>query len=408
MANTTNRTVAVLIAITAWLSAGSAWGAVVAVSVTPPARNIALDRPTAISLTWRVSRLNIVVGMSGPGATVSSTRGEFVVGSPSTGLVLRTVPVTLSQTKPVPPPVPITVTEFTFQETLLVPLDVARRAHALGFVNVFYRRTFSDGAGAAMASVDLRITSSAVTPFGVSRLALYFDDRAPVRVVGRNEILHIFADISTTGTGLLRAVWEIAEPPDTAGEPVFRSLRTVQQYLAAGESRTLTGPELRTSSTGVYFVRLRITEPQPAFQPPVIRYFVGEGVPGGGRPPAPLTLVSPPPSALVLPELRFSWQAIRGARAYQLEVFHSTRDSARELPTLGGAPDKPGSDDVAQALAKPAVTGMLVPGAQTQTVLSGMARRRLESGRTYLWRVRAIGEDGTVIGESPMREIHAP
>lgn len=403
MTNTKNSTVAVLIAILAWLSTGSAWGLVSIVSVTPPARNVALDRATTISLTWRVTRSNPVG--AGAGATVSSPRGEFIVVVPNTGpVVLRTVPVTLSQTKPISGP----STEFTFLETVLVPLDVTRRAHELGFVNVFYRRTFSDGAGAATASVDLRITSSAVTAFGVSRLALYFDDRAPVRVVGRNETLHVFADISTTGTGLLRAVWESAEPPGTAGEPVFRSLRTVQQYLTAGESRTLTGPELRTSSTGVYFVRLRITEPQPAFQSPVIRYFVGEGTPGAGRPPAPLALVSPAPSALVVPELRFSWRAIRGAHAYQLEVFGGTRDSVRELPTLGGAPDKPGSEDVAQALKQPPVTGMLVTGAQTNTGLSGMARRHLKSGRTYLWRVRAIGEDGSVIGESPMREIRTP
>jgi hypothetical protein len=51
---------------------------------------------------------------------------------------------------------------------------------------------------------------------------------------------------------------------------------------------------------------------------------------------------------------------------------------------------------------------MLVPGRQTQTVLSGAARTRLEPSRVYLWRVLAIGADGSVIGQSPMRELRTP
>ena len=51
---------------------------------------------------------------------------------------------------------------------------------------------------------------------------------------------------------------------------------------------------------------------------------------------------------------------------------------------------------------------MLVPGNQTTTTLSLNARQRLTPGRAYLWRVLAISEDGTVIGQSPMREMRTP
>ncbi|MFQ5901728.1 MAG: hypothetical protein ACE5IH_09265 [Thermodesulfobacteriota bacterium] len=77
---------------------------------------------------------------------------------------------------------------------------------------------------------------------------------------------------------------------------------------------------------------------------------------------------------------------MEGARAYQLELY------LRESTPISSQP----------------VTGMLVPARQKETPLSQMARQRLLSGQVYLWRVLAIGEDGTIIGESWFREIRMP
>jgi hypothetical protein len=51
---------------------------------------------------------------------------------------------------------------------------------------------------------------------------------------------------------------------------------------------------------------------------------------------------------------------------------------------------------------------MMVAGARTRTTLSEAARARLISGQNYLWRVLAIGNDGSVIGESSVREVRMP
>ena len=108
------------------------------------------------------------------------------------------------------------------------------------------------------------------------------------------------------------------------------------------------------------------------------------------------------------PDTLFAWENHKGARAYQLEVYRTDRNPATELPDLGGGDRTPKPSDVAAALRQAPVTGMLVPGNQTTTTLSLNARQRLIPGRAYLWRVLAISEDGTVIGQSPMREMRTP
>ena len=60
------------------------------------------------------------------------------------------------------------------------------------------------------------------------------------------------------------------------------------------------------------------------------------------------------------------------------------------------------------ALSAPPATGMIVAPAQTQAVLSSAARARLQPRQTYFWRVQAIGADGRVIGEGPVRRLTVP
>ena len=117
-----------------------------------------------------------------------------------------------------------------------------------------------------------------------------------------------------------------------------------------------------------------------------------------------LSLVTPPHQALLAQDTAFVWDTIRGARAYQLELYAKPRSAADGLPDLGGP-----SDAAPPTLPPtPPVTGMLVPGAQTRAVLSGAARSHLVSGQSYFWRVLAIGGDGTIVGESPVRELRMP
>jgi hypothetical protein len=54
------------------------------------------------------------------------------------------------------------------------------------------------------------------------------------------------------------------------------------------------------------------------------------------------------------------------------------------------------------------VAGVLIRGDKTETMLPENTRGRVESGQIYFWRLLAVGEDGNVIGISPIREIKIP
>lgn len=372
------------------------------VAPNPATRPVSLAQPTALPVFWSVLRAPI----AGCGAVVSSPFGEIRVGD-SNGLVVMTVRTALSQTRPcgnAPEP-------FTFTESVLIPADVVQRAQKLGASNLVFERLFSDGVGTPqIGSVRLPVASSAAAGFSVSREALQFDNGAPTRVLARREALRAFAQIDYTGSGPLQGTWEIAGPGSTAGEPIFRPLSEVRDFLApTAEKTVIKSPLLPTDTTGLYLLRLRITDPSLSFEAPVIRYFVTEGKPSGELLPQPLSALSPPPRALLARETTFAWEPIANAQAYQLEIYHLGRDTGGGLPDLSGD-DGSAVDprEIARALAQRPITGMIVSGKQTTTSFSGAARQHLDAGQLYLWRVRAIGANGAIIGESAPRVLRTP
>lgn len=381
----------ILFLIAMVLASVSMHAAITGVTPSPSSALVTLNQPASLTLNWSVA-----ANLSGSTtATVSSTRGVF--GTP-TSVTLGNLPSTLSRTV-----TGSTTTSFT--ETILVPSDVIYRAHKLGFSNIVYQRTFTDGAVARTGNVTLNITSASGSSFSVSRLALYFDDGSQIRVLSLKDPISVQADVGFVGTGMLQGVWEVAGPASTAGNPAYRPLQTVHQYFVSGDKQILRGPALPADSTGIYLVRFRITEPQPGFDTPVIRYFVSSGKPGAmGLPPLTLALNSPPHHALLSPDTKFSWRAIKNVRAYQLEMYAKSPES--DLPELGGDADTLAT--IAAALSRPPVTGMILPGGQTEAALSTATRRHLRPNGAYLWRVLAIDEDGAIVAVSQVREIRAP
>jgi len=369
---------------------------ITSVTTTPTQINVPIDRPTTLTVVWNVTES----GAPGAPITISSASGEFR-DSEFGNLLLGTVNKTISTVF-----APAGRTEVVrISETLVIPAALIQRARSLGLGSFVYVRTFSPFATDTTGSITFRISSGAAGGFGINRLALTFDDGSAVRVVPVKTPLHVQAQVSYTGSGLLQGTWEVAGPGSTAGEPVFRPLRTLRQHLIAGDSQTLAGPDLPTDVSGFYLARLRLTDPLPGFEPPTLRYFVGEaGI--GGIPPRPFALSTPPDGALLAGDTRFAWQGVDGARAYRLEIYAGPDDPAPDLPSLGSESVDP--RPTAANLREPPVTGMLVPAKQTQTALTVAARQRLEPGRSYLWRVRAVGRDGVIIGESPVREMRTP
>jgi len=49
-----------------------------------------------------------------------------------------------------------------------------------------------------------------------------------------------------------------------------------------------------------------------------------------------------------------------------------------------------------------------VPGTQTEIRLKDFSLAHLPSDRRYLWTVKAVNEEGAVLGISPPREIYKP
>jgi hypothetical protein len=319
-------------------------------------------------------------------------------------VTLGTVSTSLSRTGSFP-----SLTPILFSETVLVPADIIQRARTLGLTQVSYLRTFTyPTALNDTGCLTLNITSSAAASLGISGEILSFDNGSSVRILPRNNAIHAQAELGYNGTGLLQAVWEIAEPSTSSGTPIYRPLSQVREYLTLGDNKIFKSPPLPSGAVGLYLVRLRVIDPVVSFTTPVIRYFVAEGRVGKELPPDPMGITSPVPFALYAPDTLFAWQSHKGAKAYQLEIYRTDRNPATELPDLGGGDRTPKPSDVAAALRQAPVTGMLVLGSQSTTTLSANARQRLIPGRAYLWRVLAISNDGTVIGQSPMREMRTP
>lgn len=366
------------------------YAAISAVVATPNQVNVATGQATSFTVTWFVTET------AGP-VSVVSTEGII---QDSDGTRLLRVATPLSRVANSGQTVVIT-------ETVFVPASVGTTAQRRGMVNVTYSRLFNDGGVPVPGVVNLFFVSSSVAGFGVTREALSFDDGTPVRIVQRNDKLHAKAELTVTGTGLLQAVWEIASPPSTQGEPFYRSLAQVNQPLNHGDRNTIESPALPTSLTGIHLLRLRITNPLPGFDAPVIRYFVGEGRPGHGMPPTPISLERPANLALLDKETQFSWQAVKEARIYQLEIYKATPGVLDSLPDIGGSTG-PSAAEMQTVLSHPPITGVLVPADKTKTVLSTISRGYLIAGQRYYWRLLAIDLHGVIIAMSPLRELRVP
>jgi hypothetical protein len=185
-------------------------------SVEPiPANSlVAIGQPHGLVLTWSASIIEISAGPTTP-FTLTSTSGQFMVGA----TVIGTVNTVLTLSGSVPTGVPATV---RIPETVMVPPDVTVRANRMGAQTVSFVRVFNDGTGPMSGSELIVIGGSGAGLFGITREALSFDDGAAVRVVQKGDKLSARAEIDFTGAGSMSALWEIAGPSSTAGQPQFR------------------------------------------------------------------------------------------------------------------------------------------------------------------------------------------
>ena len=258
----------------------------------------------------------------------------------------------------------------------------------------------------AMQLVPARAAERVGGEFAIERLDLRFVGGAKVRVLAAGQNVRAEAEITFTGTGQLGGDWEIAGPTTTSGTPRFRTLERVSRLQGMGRHEVIASPPLPTAAVGAYLLRLRITQPEIAGQPLVIRYFVGQpGEAAAGQTGAPGPLAARGPAAgSTAAGGKFTWQAVAGSIAYQLEIYE--KDGA---PGRGGSGQREGSAGLLVISPSPEqrqpVTGVIVPAPEVEVFAARAFGEKLAAGKTYLWRVVAIGAEGKFLGESVLQEV---
>ncbi len=297
------------------------------------------------------------------------------------------------------PPIPLQASgTSTGIENLLIPQAVIDYAQQNNLTTIYYGRPYYFDNLPQSGEVFVRINLLNANPnaaLNINRLALRFSDNTSVKIIQPNTTVMALADISYTGSGLFDAMWEIAEPVSTIGQPVFVPIQPVRQFLVAGGRVFLQSPVLPTSKQGLHILRLTINQPTLSFAIPVLQYSVNpQGDVSGVTTLPPLRINAPVENALLATDTRFEWQPVKGAHGYQLELF---------LPEQSGL--KP--DDAAIAKRTPA-SGMMVPAKRNALTLGELSRSKLRPNTTYYWRIIAIGNKGQILSTSALREIRIP
>ena len=393
-----------LLGFVLWLIlAGAVQGAVVnLVSGVSPSR-VALARNTQVVATWQVESFNLSAG-----DRIISTQGRFL--SPLSGGIIGTVSKGLTRTVK-SSDLGMGNSFITLTEAVQVPASIVYRAQKLGLNSFIYQRDFYDTENPSdieSGSVTLHITGAGSAGLGINRQEIRFDDGSSIRRLLSTEPLTALTQLNYSGSGLLKGVWELATPSTTYGEPVYRRLANVRRFLGAGGQVLLTSPALETRQPGRYLVRFRIEEPGTEFNDLSIEYFVAQEA-ATVTPLAPIDLVLDTPlhGTYLHPDTRFSWRQVPGAQAYQLEFY--SQPATREITPEGLAEagqftsgKHPGT------LTGPPEAGALLPASQTRLSLSEVTRGHLQPAQFYWWRVLAIGKNGQVVSQSPVREIRLP
>ena len=370
--------------------------AIVSANGNPARVAVAASGPATVNLTWQLVR--DVVDPPVPG-TVTSASVQVMMG----GELLATLPRGLSRSAP-----GANMSEtLSLRETLTIPEALVYRSIKQRTPLRLVRQFIDSVDGIAQsATVDVTPSGPGSAALDVDRLALAFDDDARTRVLSRGSELQAVAELSTDGVGLLTGQWEVASAATTAGTPVFRPLALVRQGVAGGGRTVITSPRLPTGEEGTHLVRFRLTDPAFGFETPTLQYYVTPRAPADS-PAAPyrIAVAAPEPGSALTPDTRFAWSAVEGARAYQL-TFHATPSGPAEppqpavqaLPVAGPA----------EALQDTAVAGLFVAGDRTEATPAAFTLAQLPGGRSYLWQLLAIDDNGAVIGSSSPREIYKP
>ncbi|MGH1470551.1 MAG: hypothetical protein ACRBCS_05120 [Cellvibrionaceae bacterium] len=385
--------------------------------------------PGNLSVTWQGSILNLSAS-NAPTEPVNSNGGTFYVIQNNQEIPVGNTFTLLSQnvTYVVGSQLP---NLFSFTENLSVPANVSLAAANLGATQLVYRRQFTSPFSNSNASIVFPlkpmppnlggVTTPPTTPptngnnniltsaLDIQRIALRFDDDSISRILRRDDKLRAFAEFTYSNGGMLAGVWEVATPARTQGEPIYFPLENVRLYLNPARNKLLESPALPTDSTGLYLLRFRALEPQLSQDTLQLQYFVTEQSQAMRKKIQPLRSSRPTDGAWLKPLTTFRWSSVLNARAYRVEIFQSAAKPAsyaeqysRLDSELGVNPNNISLLDNSMS----AVTGLLIPGNQTEAIFSLVSFSHLDKSSHYVWRVIAIDAFGEIIAESSLKNIY--
>ena len=386
--------------------------------------SVIVGEDSVVSMVWQGSvavkrsepgAISDVIGPVGPTTRfreITSNEGRFVVGDGPNGTTLGFTKRRLIQR--LNSPADGEKMSFTINESVSVPGSVSEQAVTLGARDINYVRRFSVNGVTVMAiqtiklsraspnsARSVRIGTDGVSSLGITRVALRFDTGAQAEIIAKNDSLRAIASINYDRAGLLDAIWEVATPATTRGQPVFRALENVRRYLGAGREAALQSPLLPSDEVGLYLLRLRLAQPGSDQGSIVLRYQVSEGSLTESLRVSILAVIQPAPASTLKPGTEFRWRSRSDAHAYQLELYGQPL-------AIGLCADNCGDNKERATLGERPTTGMLLPSGDTSTVLSPSVFSYLEAGKAYYWRVVAMDAAGTIVAASSLREIRMP
>ena len=352
------------------------------ISVTANTNNnqASLINSTQIQIDWRIS----VDARNSGLLTVRSMNGTFFAPNRETQLGMTSNLLTQNRTLNEGQGATLNI-----RESLVIPQTVARRAQQLGFSQVLFLRTFTDTPDATTATSVLLIDLAGASSAGqiqIDRVQMQFSNGKRVTSLSAESELQAEALLRYRGSGMIEYSWEIASPPSTQGQIFYTPMVSRKQFVLAGSEIKLQSPILPSSRNGLYLVRLKLNNPNPNFELPILRYTV---VPQTSEQPKSLLVGSPPQDAVLSTQTQFSWQAVSGAKVYQVEVFlEQPNDTAHS----------------SKQLIRP-VTGTQVPATKEQLSFNAISLAHLRTGQTYYWRVIAVDQAGKVLAISKSRRL---
>lgn len=352
------------------LAALPAHAALEAASVLPARSKAGSSVDTTLNITWRITTdaAHIDGAISAGGELLDAVTGTRLAA-------VNTSLGTLTGTGPIIYPESLTITAAQ------VTAWRAQGVRLLGYRRTFTSRTLPNQAAQILISltgVGLEAARAADSgELRILRMELSFAGGRRIEIVERGAALDARLTLAYSGSGTLRARWEVADPAGAA-EPFFRVLAHVREPLAGERQHLLESPPLPTNISGRYVLRFCIegreaVDGAACASSDTTVQTLYEVTPGSRT--RLLTGLTPDNRA-VDAATPFGWPAVDGVTTYQLQIFRG----AEPAPVF--------------------VAGMLLDSSITRTALSDVTRGKLTPGQRYLWRITAHDADGQLLANS--------